>query len=106
MFTFSRRWLLSSIAVLALTACSPDKPKFNGIDVTGADYAKGHGVEMIAFPEAEQAKLDALYNRFAVKQAKDLSALGLDGMPVFEEAQRLIAGSSIACRNANPGVVK
>ena len=41
MFTFSRRLLLSSIAVLALTACSPDKPKFNGIDVTGADYAKG-----------------------------------------------------------------
>lgn len=41
MFTFSRRCLLSSIAVLALTACSPDKPKFNGIDVTGADYAKG-----------------------------------------------------------------
>jgi protein SCO1 len=41
MFTFSRRWLLSSIAVLALAACSPDKPKFNGIDVTGADYAKG-----------------------------------------------------------------
>jgi protein SCO1/2 len=26
---------------MALTACSPDKPKFNGIDVTGADYAKG-----------------------------------------------------------------
>ena len=41
MFTFSRRLLLSSIAALALTACSPDKPKFNGIDVTGADYAKG-----------------------------------------------------------------
>ncbi|HQR87487.1 MAG TPA: SCO family protein [Limnohabitans sp.] len=41
MFIFSRRLLLSSMAVLALTACSPDKPKFNGIDVTGADYAKG-----------------------------------------------------------------
>ena len=41
MFTFSRRLLLSSLAALALTACSPDKPKFNGIDVTGADYAKG-----------------------------------------------------------------
>jgi protein SCO1/2 len=40
MFTFLRRWLLSSLAVLALTACSPDKPNFNSIDITGADYAK------------------------------------------------------------------
>lgn len=40
MFTFSRRLLLSSLAVLALAACSPDKPKFNGIDITGADYAQ------------------------------------------------------------------
>ena len=41
MFTFTRRLLLSSMAVLALAACSPEKPKFNGIDITGADYAKG-----------------------------------------------------------------
>ena len=40
MFTFSRRLVLSSLAVLALAACSPDKPKFNGIDITGADYAQ------------------------------------------------------------------
>ncbi|WP_405023358.1 SCO family protein [Limnohabitans sp.] len=26
---------------MALIACTPDKPKFNAIDVTGADYAKG-----------------------------------------------------------------
>jgi protein SCO1/2 len=41
MFMFTRRLVLSSLALMALTACSPDKPKFNGIDVTGADYAKG-----------------------------------------------------------------
>ena len=41
MLNFSRRFVLSSLAVLALVACSPEKPKFNGIDVTGADYAKG-----------------------------------------------------------------
>jgi len=40
MFTFSRRLVLSSLVVLALAACSPDKPKFNGIDITGADYAQ------------------------------------------------------------------
>jgi protein SCO1 len=30
-----------AILAMALIACTPDKPKFNAIDVTGADYAKG-----------------------------------------------------------------
>ena len=34
----TRRSLLLSAAALA--ACSPDKPSFSGIDITGADYAK------------------------------------------------------------------
>ena len=37
----TRRFLLSVLAVLVLAACSPEKPTFNGIDITGADYAKG-----------------------------------------------------------------
>jgi protein SCO1/2 len=37
----TRRFLCAALAVLALAACSPDKPKFNSIDITGADYAKG-----------------------------------------------------------------
>ena len=41
MFSYTRRYLLSALAVFALAACSPDKPKFNAIDITGADYAKG-----------------------------------------------------------------
>ena len=41
MFTLTRRLVLSSLAVMALAACSPEKPKFNGIDITGADYANG-----------------------------------------------------------------
>lgn len=40
MFTFTRRSVCSLLAVLALTACSPDKPKFSSIDITGADYAQ------------------------------------------------------------------
>jgi len=40
-----RRTLLKSVtavlAVAALSACSPDKPQFKSIDITGADYAKG-----------------------------------------------------------------
>ena len=41
MFSHTRRYLLSALALFALVACSPDKPTFNGIDITGADYAKG-----------------------------------------------------------------
>lgn len=37
----TRRFLWAALAVLALGACSPEKPKFNSIDITGADYAKG-----------------------------------------------------------------
>ena len=41
MFSPTRRYFLSALAAVALTACSPDQPKFNAIDITGADYAKG-----------------------------------------------------------------
>ena len=41
MLFHTRRFLLSACAMLALSACSPEKPKFNAIDITGADYAKG-----------------------------------------------------------------
>ena len=33
------QWLL--VCVLLLSACSPGKPEFNAIDLTGADYAQG-----------------------------------------------------------------
>ncbi len=40
-----RRTLLKSVtavlAAVALSACSPDKPQFKSIDITGADYANG-----------------------------------------------------------------
>ena len=39
--TYTRRFLLSVFIVVAFAACSPYKPKFNAIDITGADYAKG-----------------------------------------------------------------
>ncbi len=32
--------LLSALALSALLGCSPDKPAFKGVDITGADYAK------------------------------------------------------------------
>jgi protein SCO1/2 len=36
-----RHLLLSTLAAAVLAACSQEKPKFNAIDLTGADYAKG-----------------------------------------------------------------
>lgn len=36
----SRRLCLLSAAALTLAACSPDKPQFKSIDITGADYAR------------------------------------------------------------------
>jgi protein SCO1 len=33
------QWLF--VGVLSITACSPSKPEFNAIDLTGADYAQG-----------------------------------------------------------------
>ncbi len=32
--------LLAALALSALLGCSPDKPAFKGVDITGADYAK------------------------------------------------------------------
>ncbi|MFM5908580.1 MAG: TRAP transporter substrate-binding protein DctP [Novosphingobium sp.] len=75
-------------------------------EAAGVNYASGHGVEMIPFPEAEQAKLDALYNRYALDQARALSGVGLDGVPVFEEAQRLIAAGAKPCAAPPSGVSK
>ena len=35
-----KRQFLAVLAVAALSACTPDKPAFKGVDITGADYAK------------------------------------------------------------------
>ena len=37
----TRRTLLMVGLAVALSACSPDKPSFKAIDLTGADYAQG-----------------------------------------------------------------
>ena len=47
--SMNKRSALKTIAICAITitatsqfsACAPDAPKFNAIDITGADYAKG-----------------------------------------------------------------
>ena len=39
-----KRVLGCLLVLLALLACSPQKPRFQSIDLTGADYAKGFGL--------------------------------------------------------------
>ena len=70
----------------------------------GVDYAASHGVELIPLPPADQRRFDALYNRFALDQARRLAAVGLQGEPVFHEAQRLIAGGNPSCQPSQSGV--
>jgi len=73
----------------------------------GIDFAAGHGVEMIAVSPEEQRRFDALYNRFALRQAQDLRGVGIDGVPVFVDAQELIARGGKTCvATTNPGVKK
>lgn len=40
-FTSACRWTLAVVLTSMLWACAPDKPSFKGVDITGADYAKG-----------------------------------------------------------------
>lgn len=40
-FTSACRWTLAVLLTGILCACAPDKPSFKGVDITGADYAKG-----------------------------------------------------------------
>lgn len=75
-------------------------------EAAGVDFAAGHGVEMRALPTADQQRFDALYNRFALQQAQRLRVYGLQGEPVFAEAQRLIAAGAIRCAATTSGVLK
>ena len=44
-----RRWAMGlALGLVTLSACSPDKPKFNTIDLTGADYARDFALKDVA----------------------------------------------------------
>ncbi|WJS97302.1 TRAP transporter substrate-binding protein [Novosphingobium humi] len=68
----------------------------------GIAFAKDHGVTIIPLPAADQTRFDALYNRFALDQARRLSAVGIDGEPVFRAAQALIASGQTRCTKDMP----
>ncbi|WP_422057205.1 TRAP transporter substrate-binding protein DctP [Sphingomonas sp.] len=63
----------------------------------GIDYGKKEGITFSSIPEREQRAFDALYNKDARIQAQRLGKIGIDAVPIYEEAQRLIAGGDIRC---------
>lgn len=56
----------------------------------GYAYGRAQGVSFTRIDPADQARFDALYNSKAEQTAKALSRFGIDGLPIFREAQRLI----------------
>jgi TRAP-type C4-dicarboxylate transport system substrate-binding protein len=63
----------------------------------GIDFGKENGIRFQPLSRPEQAAFDQLYNDYAREQARHLARFGLDGEPVLDEAQRLIAGGAIRC---------
>ncbi|MFN4096075.1 MAG: TRAP transporter substrate-binding protein DctP [Sphingomonas sp.] len=63
----------------------------------GIDYGRKEGITFSSIPEQEQRAFDALYNKDARIQAERLGKIGIDAVPIYEEAQRLIAGGDIRC---------
>jgi TRAP-type C4-dicarboxylate transport system substrate-binding protein len=67
----------------------------------GTSFGRERGVQWLALPVKEQRRFDASYNRGALESAHELSRYGVDGVPIFERAQALIAriedGDAAAC---------
>jgi TRAP-type C4-dicarboxylate transport system substrate-binding protein len=68
-----------------------------GAEQAGIAFGRENGVAFQPLPQPDQAAFDRLYGEYARKQARQLSAFGLAGEPVLDEAQRLIAGGDIRC---------
>jgi TRAP-type C4-dicarboxylate transport system substrate-binding protein len=63
----------------------------------GIDYGKSNGISFSPISPAEQQAFDTLYNKDALEQAKRLSGVGIDAVPIYTEAQRLIRAGEIRC---------
>lgn len=57
---------------------------------TGFKFGKEHKIVFTPVSAADQARFDLLYNRDSEKTARGLSRFGIQGLPIFQEAQRLI----------------
>lgn len=75
-------------------------------EADGFDYARRENVEVISLPVVDQARFDELSHRYAINQARRLSAYGLDGEAVLAEAQHLIRSGATSCVPPTMGVTK
>lgn len=66
-------------------------------EAAGIDYGRHNGIVFSTISADEQRSFDALYNRDALEQARRLGAVGIDAVPIYQEAQRLIAAGDIRC---------
>lgn len=67
-------------------------------EAKGVAFGKENGISFADVPAEEQARFDRLYNEDALGQAQRLKSVGLDAVPVFREAQRLITtGTAATC---------
>lgn len=66
-------------------------------EAAGIDYGNREGISFTDIDPVEQRRFDALYNKDARDQALRLRSIGIDAVPIYEEAQRLIANSPIRC---------
>jgi TRAP-type C4-dicarboxylate transport system substrate-binding protein len=71
-------------------------------EAAGIAFGQEKGIQVAPMPPAQQARFDALYNRFALDQARRLTALDIDAVPVFDAAQRLVDHPASAARCATP----
>lgn len=66
-------------------------------EAAGVAYGKSEGISFDGLAPSEQQRFDQLYNQDARAQAIRLNSVGVDALPIYEEAQRLLARSPVQC---------
>lgn len=66
------------------------KQQLIAAESAGFVFGRAHGVQFTRVSPTDQAGFDALYNRMAAASARGLKRFGINGTPIFNEAQRLI----------------
>lgn len=66
-------------------------------EAAGIKYGREEGISFSDLTPAEQQRFDLLYNQDARGQAIRLKSVGVDALPIYEEAQRLLAQPQVQC---------